>query len=334
MLKLLLKTLLFLTAVQTYAVNLTQTPDDLIDGEHWAVAYSGFREGQHPDRGQGANNPSYEEILEDLKILEAEGFRLIRLYDSGENSRMTLDVIRNNDLPITVCLGIWLDAEVSNHENCHWLTEPIPAETLAANKQKNCAEVSSAIELSNEFKEIVSAVNVGNEALIFWNDHMMTVDGVIEYVRQVQAGIEQPVTVAESYGWWKEPEGARLAAVVDFIGVHTYGLWEGRGIEEGMSFTIETLEQVREALPDVPMAILEAGWATTASEFGERAGEAQQKRYYNDLKDWAKANNTTVFFFEAFDEPWKGNPDNALGAEKHWGLFFVDRTPKAVMKGE
>ena len=132
----------------------------------------------------------------------------------------------------------------------------------------------------------------------------------------------------------EKPEGARLAAEVDFLGVHTYGLWEGRGIEEGMSFTIETLEQVREALPDTPMAILEAGWATTASEFGERAGEEQQKRYYNELKDWAKANNTTVFFFEAFDEPWKGNPDNADGAEKHWGLFFVDRTPKRVMQGE
>jgi exo-beta-1,3-glucanase (GH17 family) len=40
----------------------------------------------------------------------------------------------------------------------------------------------------------------------------------------------------------------------------------------------------------------------------------------------------TVFFFEAFDEPWKGNPANPLGAEKHWGLFNVDRTPKRVMR--
>lgn len=321
-----------LAAVQTHASTLIQSPDALLAGESWAVAYSGFREGQHPDRGNGAVNPSAGEILEDLRILEAEGFRLIRMYDSGPNTRMTLELIRGHDLPIQVCLGIWLDAEVSNHENCHWLTEPVPAETLAANKKKNSAEVDRAIGLANEFKEVVVAINVGNEALVFWNDHMMTLDGVIDYVRRVKAGTGQPVTVAESYGWWKEKDGARLAAEVDFIGVHTYGLWEGRGIEEGMSFTIETLEQVREALPDVPMAILEAGWATTASEFGERAGEAQQKRYYHELKDWAEAHNTTVFFFEAFDEPWKGNPDNPVGAEKHWGLFFVDRTPKAVLQ--
>ena len=55
-------------------------------------------------------------------------------------------------------------------------------------------------------------------------------------------------------------------------------------------------------------------------------------RYYREILDWATQTNTTVFFFEAFDEPWKGNPDNADGAEKHWGIFNVDRTPKLVMQ--
>ena len=31
-----------------------------------AICYSGYREGQHPDRGDGAVNPSREEILQDL----------------------------------------------------------------------------------------------------------------------------------------------------------------------------------------------------------------------------------------------------------------------------
>ena len=42
--------------------------------------------------------------------------------------------------------------------------------------------------------------------------------------------------------------------------------------------------------------------------------------------------NVTFFFFEAFDENWKGDPNNPLGAEKHWGLFKVDRTPKLLMQ--
>ncbi len=309
-----------------------QAPDALLAGEVMAVAYSGFREGQHPDRGDGAVNPSNEEILEDLEILVAYDFDLIRLYDTYENSVTTLELIRENELPIKVLLGIWLQAEISNHEGCAWLDEPIPDDQLAANTLANAADVQRGIELANEFGDIVVAVNVGNEALVDWNDHMVSLENVIEYVRQVKAAIEQPVTVADNYEWWIK-DGAPLAAEVDFLGIHTYPAWEEKTIDEALSYTIENMERVHAALPDKPMAILEAGWASVAIEFGDRANEANQTRYYGELKDWASETNTTVFFFEAFDEPWKGDPNNPLGAEKHWGLFNVDRTPKQVLKG-
>jgi exo-beta-1,3-glucanase (GH17 family) len=313
--------------------DLKQPPEALVAGEVMAVAYSGFREGQHPDRGEGAMNPGPDQILEDLEILEDHGFRLIRMYDSGANTRDTLEIIRRHGLPIKVLLGIWLDAEVSNHEGCPWLNEPIPDETLAANALKNAAEVQRGIDLAKEHDDIVVAVNVGSEALVDWNDHMVPLEQVIAYVRRVKRAIEQPVTVADNYVWWTR-EGAPLAAEVDFIGVHTYPAWEEKTIDEALAFSIENIRGVREALPDEPLAILEAGWATVASEFGERASEANQSRYFHDLKRWATENNTTVFFFEAFDEPWKGDPGSPLGAEKHWGLFNVDRTPKEVMRGQ
>ncbi len=309
---------------------LSQSPADLIAGEVMAVAYSGYREGQHPDRGAGAVNPSEAEILEDLEILAAHDFRLIRVYDTGENTAATLRLIREHDLPIRVLLGIWLRAEVSNHEGCPWLDEPIPEAELAANTLLNAAEIARGIEMARQFEDIVVAVNVGNEALVEWNDHMVPLDRVIDYVRQVKRAVDQPVTVADNYEWWIS-DGAPLAAEVDFIGVHTYPAWEEKTIDEGLSYTIENLEGVRAALPGRPIAVLEAGWATEASEFADRAGEAEQTRYYRELYEWATGANVTVFFFEAFDEPWKGNPDNPAGAEKHWGLFYVDRTPKPVM---
>ena len=311
--------------------SLAQTPDALIADEVMAVAYSGFREGQHPDRGDGAVNPGDAEILEDLQILVDHDLVLIRLYDTGENSVRTLELIRENDLPIKVLLGIWLRAEISNHENCPWLEEPIPDAQLAVNVIDNAAEVERGIELSRQYDDIVVAVNVGNEALVEWNDHMVPLPNVIDYVRQVKAAIEQPVTVADNYEWWIE-DGAPLAAEVDFLGIHTYPAWEEKTIDEALPYTIDNMQRVRAALPGKPMAILEAGWATTAIEFGDRASEAKQARYFKELDDWATATNTTVFFFEAFDEPWKGNPANPKGAEKHWGLFFVDRSPKQVMK--
>ena len=308
-----------------------QAPEDLLAGEVMAVAYSGFRVGQHPDRGAGAVNPSDAEILEDLRILAAHDFGLIRLYDSGRNSRTTLELIRQHDLPIKVLLGMWLEAEVSNHERCAWLTEPIPDAELAINTLRNAAELRRGIELARQFDGIVVAVNVGNEALVEWNDHMVLLENVIAYVRQVQAAIDQPVTVADNYVWWMR-EGAPLAAVVDFVGVHTYPQWEEKTIDEALSYTIENIDGVRAALPGKTIAILEAGWASVAIEFGDRANEADQARYYRQLESWASATNTTTFFFEAFDEPWKGDPTTSLTAEKNFGLFNVDRTPKLVLE--
>ena len=308
----------------------TQSPNNLLNGQVMAVAYSGFREGQHPDRGEGAVNPGNEEILEDLNILSAHQFKLIRLYDSGENSAATLRLIQQHRLPIKVLLGVWLKAEVSNHEGCLWLDTPIPATELAANKLINVAEIGRGIALAKQYSNIVIAVNVGNEALVDWNDHMVPLSSVIDYVRQVKKSIEQPVTVADNYAWWIR-DGAPLAAEIDFIGVHTYPVWENKTIDQGLAYTIQNIEDVHRALPDKPIVVLEGGWATTASEFSDSANEVNQAHYYREVSKWAEETNTTFMFFEAFDEPWKGNPDNPEGAEKHWGLFKVDRTPKQVM---
>jgi len=323
--------LALLALVPFTAVAFPQSEDALLEGEAWAICYSGFREGQHPDRGEGAVNPSRAEITEDLRLLVDEDFRLLRMYDSGENSALTLEIIKEEKLPLQMLLGVWLSAELSNHEGCAWLTEPIPEAELAANKIANQQQVDQAIALAKAYPEIVAAINVGNEALVGWTDHLVSVEAVIAYVRQVKTAVATPVTKAENYEWWIQ-QGAELAAELDFVGVHTYPVWENRAIDEGMSDTIENMEAVQAALPDATLAILEAGWATTASEFGERAGEAQQVRYYQELKAWAEKNKVTTFFFSAFDEPWKGNPADPLGAEKHWGIFFVDRSPKAVLR--
>ncbi len=311
---------------------LMQQPEDLLAGVSRAICYSGFRNGQHPDRGEGARNPSEAEILEDLQILTRDNnFSLIRVYDSGENSATILKLIKENGFDIKLMLGIWLKAELSNHETCAWLNEPIPAGTLAENRVSNGQEIERGIRLANEYPEIVVAVNVGNEALVDWNDHKVATESVIDYVKRVKAAIAQPVTVAENYKWWAE-QGKPLAEVVDFVAIHTYPVWEGKDINEGMAFTIENLNEVRAALPDSRLLISEAGWASIGSEFGRRANEDKQQQYYNELLAWADRMNITTFFFSAFDETWKGDPNNKQGAEKHWGIFTSDRKAKQVMQ--
>jgi exo-beta-1,3-glucanase (GH17 family) len=310
---------------------LQQKAGDLLCGFSKAVAYSGFRSGQHPDRGDGAAVPSDENILEDLNILARHGnFGLIRLYDSGKNSEDVLRIIRRNKISMKVLLGAWLAAETYN-TNCPWLKELLSQKVLDTNRVKNQKEIENAIRLANQYPDVIVAVNVGNEALVKWTDHLVRVDSVISYVRKVKKVIKQPVTVADNYDWWVH-QGTALAKELDFISVHTYPVWEGKDIEEGLSFTIANIQAVRNALPRSRIVITEAGWATVAREFGTRAREGKQQRYYAELYQWTARMNITTFFFEAFDEDWKGDANDPLGAEKHWGLFTVQRKAKSAMQ--
>ena len=216
-----------------------QKPGDLLCGVKRAVCYSGFRQGQHPNRGNGAVNPSDKEILEDLQMLSRDcSFNLIRVYDSQENSEAVLRLIQQPKLNMKVVLGAWLDSEISN-PNCPWLKQSFAQPVLDANNLKNTKEIERAIRLANQYSNIVVAVAVGNEALVDWNDHMVPVDSVIRYVRQVKKSISQPVTVCGHYAWWAS-HGSALAKELDFVSVHTYPVWEEKDIDEAMAFTSPT----------------------------------------------------------------------------------------------
>ena len=117
--------------------------------------------------------------------------------------------------------------------------------TLEANRKGNEVEIREAIRLANLYSNIVVSVAVGNEALVSWNDHMVPLDSVIRYVREVKRSVPQPVTVCDNYDWWAK-HGKELARELDFVSVHTYPVWENKDIEEAMPFTIANLQAVRD----------------------------------------------------------------------------------------
>lgn len=283
-------------------------PIDLT-GQKWhgnAICYSGYRAGQSPQTGV---YPTQDQILEDLKIV-ARNWKLIRVYGSDRHSQDVLEVIRREKIDLQVMLGIWLDGK-------------------AGKEAENAAQIETGIRLANAYKGIVAAVNVGNEILVSWSDHKLSEEKTIEYVRQVKKAVSCPVTVADDMLYWREP-AAKLAGEVDFIAMHSYPVWGKHDIDTGLSTTIEHFQSVRRAHPGKTIVITEAGWPTLTAgpQHAPGAGdETKQKRYYEELTAWAKANNVTVFVFEAFDEPWKGT-----GTEGHWGLFTEGRKAKLAMQ--
>ena len=291
-----------------------------------AICYSGYRDGQSPETGE---LPSYEQVKQDLLILQ-EQWQSLRLYASDSHSETVLAVIKNEGMPFDVMLGAYITAEVDNPE-CPW-GGVYPPEQLLANKGENKAQILRLIELTNAYSSIVSSVSIGNEASVSWTDHMVTTDSLVRYARLLKDGVSQPVTFCENYVPWLD-KLRPLAEELDVISIHSYPVWEYKSIEEGLAYTIENYNAVAQAYPEKQVVITEAGWATKTNGLGidsHNVNQEFQRRYYQELMNWAEKEQVLVYYFEAFDENWKGSSD-PLEPEKHWGLYRADRTPKLAL---
>jgi exo-beta-1,3-glucanase (GH17 family) len=302
------------------------------------ICYSGYRTGQSPGTEV---YPSEAEILEDLNILIEGGWGLIRLYDCSTHGERVLKVIDDNNLDLKVLLGVWIsgsieDADTDNMEQC-----------------------DKAIELAGTYSDIVLAVSVGNETLVDWSAIAIPPADLVVYIEYVRDGITQPVTTDDNWEpfYMRHEDGSaydtlQVIEALDFVTIHTYPLWdsnyslwdwkqedvsETERAEAMMDAAIEYAQgnynSVRTALANagastLPIVIGETGW--TDAGFPYRGHAVNQKMYYDRLMDWVYGSGQTsggpvaCFYFEAFNEPWKGGDDN-------WGLFNVDREAKYVL---
>ncbi len=275
------------------------------------IAYGPFREGQAP----GGPNPSAEQILEDLRLLVPR-FGMIRVYSAQAPTETILQTIAGHQLPLRVLLGAW-----------------IAPDDAAANQR----EVAEAIRLANAFPEQVLAVSVGNETQVEWSAHRTERDELLRALRTVRAEVVQPVTTADDYNFWNKPEARDVAAEVDFLCLHAYAMWNQQSLDGAVVWTADTFASIVALHPGLPVALCETGWATELSPDGHEvtyvrapAGEPEQQRFFTEISAWAVGEGVPLFYFEAFDEPWKGS-DDPREIEKHWGLYRVDRTPKAAL---
>ncbi len=292
-----------------------------------ALCYSGFRQGQSP----GGDYPSYEEIREDLLLLQ-DKWKYLRLFDCDQHAETVVKVISKEKLNIRLMLSAYITAEMNNF-NCPWNGGVYSEERLELNRAHNQKSIKKLIELANQYPELVFSLSVGNEACVEWTDHYVPEKRVVEYVKQVKSMAKQPVTFCENYVPWLV-NLEKLAKEVDFISIHTYPVWEYKHIHDALDYTKENYYAVAHKYPDKPVVITEAGWATDSNGRGinpENVNEEFQKIYFENLMQWAAKENILTFFFEAFDETWKGSPE-PLEPEKHWGLFRIDRTPKLAVR--
>jgi len=334
-----------------------------------AVSYSPFRSAD-----QGSETPLEEDVLVDMQLLHAAGFKLIRLFSSSEKvAGMVLKVLAaHKELPIKVQLG----AYPNTFE--YWVTDPVEKAKIQG---ANDDELARTVAYANSYPDIILAVSVGNETMVSWSTVPISTKQMAKYVRTVRGQITQPVTVDDDWSVYSgglphhaaENQVAEVLAEIDYVSMHTYAheaakydlfdwrqkatdvadlatwLWtwfedpqislkkrSANMMEAAMAKTRQDFSVVRSYLDRVgkaklPLVVGETGWKAAqvggSGQYRYYSSPANQKMYYDRLIAWSKESGGpfNIFYFEAFDEPWKSGDDG-------WGLFNVDRKARYVIQ--
>lgn len=294
-----------------------------------AVCYSGYREGQSP---LTCTYPTYEQIVEDIKIIDENGFKYIRMYDPISYAEMTCQVIKDLGVNIKLMLGPGLISEVNN-PGCPWMQKKFSEEELKERAAHNDKNIDNLIKIANKYPDVINAVSVGNENTPNWGANNVTVERLIEFAERLREGTGKPVTFNEGAFEWESLD--ELAKHLDIISVHSYPLWYGNTVEEALEVNKQWYKKIKEKYPDKFVLFSEVGWSTDCADFSQmkegQANEENQKKYYDEFWEWADREKIIAYMFEAFDEPWKGGK-GANEAEKNWGMYKVDRTPKLMLQ--
>ena len=311
-----------------------------------AVSYSPYRTAVNNAGLDGEVIPPAN-IKQDLDLLLASGFRLIRLFGSSDKvAKQTLQVIAQYNLDMRVQLGVYTGGDT-------YATAAEKVTIYAANQ----AEIARAVALATDpvFKNIILAVSVGNETQVDFSGVRTNPETLAGYLRTVRNQITQPVTTDDNFAAWAGLPSVILNEV-DFASIHTYveldtffnpTLWNWRQKDTAIANRAAAMmdaalvesrrqyQQVRafldsKGLTNMPVSIGETGWNVVDPRLPFRAHPVNQKMYLDRLNTWAAegragAGPTAVIYFEAFDEPWKQGDDG-------WGLFNKRREARYAIQ--
>ena len=207
---------------------------------------------------------------------------------------------------ITVSVGAWISSDLDLNEK----------------------EIEKLIRVALANRN-VDRVIVGNEAIL--NGYVST-DQLNDYIKRVRAALPNriKVTTAEPWSTWLlSPE---LGQNVDMITIHLIPYWEGLPVKASLGFLTRAYEHVVDEFPDKPIIIGESGWPSEGRTHKYAEASAANEAYFiRNFVQLAMDKGWDYYLIEAYDQPWKGTNEGAVGA--YWGLFDADGNPKFAFAG-
>lgn len=196
--------------------------------DYLAISYGGYR--QNTREAQ----PTVQELKDDMLILSAMGIGLLRTYNvhlsHAANLLKAIHDLKteNPGFEMYVMLGAWIDCK-----NAWTDLPPVHNEESARNER----EIKRAVELANQYPDIVKIIAVGNEAMVKWAEAYYVEPWIIlkwaRHLQALKASGELPksiwITSSDNFASWGGGDPAyhveelnELIRTVDFISMHTY----------------------------------------------------------------------------------------------------------------
>ena len=292
---------------------MSKNAKDIIGNNSYpAISYGGYR-------GKSREiQPSIEDIKEDLQIMFAQGFRVIRTYDLhhpfAENTLKAISELKNSDsdFEMYVMLGAWIqckdaftDLPIHNEED------------LEGNK----VEIAEAVRLAQEYQDIVKVIAVGNEAMVHWaTSYHLEPKYVLKWVKYLQdlkinGTINNNIwiTSSDNFASWgggseeyHNDDLDELIRSVDYVSMHTYAFhdtyynpvfWNLSGdsedlskkdiikkaIQKAVEYELSQFNSVQEYIHGIDTSkqvhIGETGWSSVASDLYGYGGTEAADEY-------------------------------------------------------
>jgi len=210
--------------------SISITAEDVFGNpEYRAISYGGYRDISR------SIQPTVEELKEDMLILYAMGIRIVRTYnvhyDEASNLLKAIRELLEEDpeFEMYVMLGAWIDAKNAFSD--------LPDRIRDEDSERNAPEIARAVELVQQYPEIILVVAVGNEAMVHWAvEYHVEPQIILNWVRHLQELKEQGdlpstlwITSSDNFASWggggaeyHKPALTELIHEVDYISMHTY----------------------------------------------------------------------------------------------------------------
>ena len=144
-----------------------------------AICYGGYRGLSRSEQ------PTLDQLKEDLRILHAMGIRFVRTYNvqlpHAGNVVKAIRALKEDDasFEMYVMLGAWIDCAGA------WTDGPNHSEQ---DFEANQSEIERAVALTKQYPDIIKVVAVGNEAMVHWAaSYFVAPNVILQWVNHLQA---------------------------------------------------------------------------------------------------------------------------------------------------